>query len=183
MSRIYRCANWLALSLLLFSLQPAFAQTMASMEPKPKPKARKVWGNEDVTQLRKPWDEFLEQKKAAEETAKARAQEAQKEQAARSRKQQLKDDPQALWPKTAAEAGKRVAEKLAEIQELDERITRTRQEYFDALSEVEREALQKKINSLTADLEEAQAELRLLQARLAKLKSNPAAPPPQPPAK
>jgi DNA repair exonuclease SbcCD ATPase subunit len=66
----------------------------AKSEPPPK-KAKKVWTDDDVKSVRKPWDEHVE-KKAAEEAAKAEA--AKK--AAEAKTEEEEGPPEVIDPKT-----------------------------------------------------------------------------------
>ncbi|MBI1750807.1 MAG: hypothetical protein HY234_05880 [Acidobacteria bacterium] len=171
------------LALFVFVLAPAGAQqpSQLSQAEKPKPAAKRVWSNDDLESVRKPWDEFADQKRAADEAARVAAQAPAKAAPAPVAESKTAGTD-AFLPKTVDEAENRIAEKREEIQFQMESIDRTREEYSKASSDQSREALKKKLGSMTTDLDEAIAELKALDRRLHELKAKTREQPPQPPA-
>lgn len=151
----------------------------AKAEPA-KPKAKKVWSNEDVTSLRHPADVYEEKKRkqAEEEAAKAKQQSAPGKAAPQSSGEKAASPADAYLPKTVEEAEKRIAEKREEIQFQTEYIERLRDAVANADSDLARAALQKKLDGFIALLNEANAELKTLEGRLQELKAKAEAPKP-----
>jgi hypothetical protein len=138
-----------------------------------KPKAKKVWSNDDVTALRQPSDVYQEEKRQqAEEAAKAKEKAAAG--AAAAEKPASREDK--ILPKTLEEAEKRVAGKLYEIEQENEYIERLRSELAEATTDAARAAHQKRLDAAIALLEESNAELKKIDGRLQELRSNPPAP-------
>ncbi len=144
----------------------------------PKRPSGKIWTNEDLVLLRRPWDIYLERKVADEEAAKAAEQAARK--AARTPPDRKKDAASdLLLPSTPEEAEARITEKREEIRNQVKLIQRKREEYLNEREELTREALKNKIELLTRDLDDAEAELKLLEARLQELKAEGRSQPPE----
>ncbi len=141
-----------------------------------KPKAKKVWTNDDVTTLRRPSDDYEEEKrKQAEEAAKA-AQAKEKAAPGEAAAQKPISREERILPKTLEEAEKRVAGKLYEIEQEQEYIERLRSELAEATTDAARAAHQKRIDAAIAVLEESRAELTKIDARLQEFRANPPAP-------
>ncbi len=134
-------------------------------------KARKVWTEEDLWQLRTPADIYADQKQAAQSPVYRNSLEkpAPVEQEERATR-----DPY-LPPRSVQEAESRFFAKREEIRYQEESIQRTRDEYDNERDEAIRRDLKKTISRMAADLEAAQAELKLLDASVAELKSKPGA--------
>ena len=139
-----------------------------------KPKAKKVWTNDDVTTLRQPSDVYEEEKrmKAEEEAAKAKEKPAAGDAAA----QKPMSREERILPKTLEEAEKLVAGKLYEVEQEQEYIDRLRSEFAEATTDAARAAHQKRLDAALALLEESQAELKKIDARLQEFRANPPAP-------
>ena len=148
-------------------LSPALAQ---QAQPS-KPKTKKVWTNQDLRNLRKPWDQPADQKAPAAQPGTAPENSSEKAAPASKEEQQLRDPY--VPPKTLEEAGARITEKREEIRGQEELIQRTREEYANERNEAVRRDLEKKIARLTADLKEAEAHLKLLEASLDGLRPKP----------
>ena len=141
-----------------------------------KPKAKKVWTNDDVTTLRRPSDDYEEAKrKQAEEAAKA-AQAKEKAAPGEAAVPKPMSREERILPKTLEEAEKRVAGKAYEIGQEQEYIERLRSELAEATTDAARAAHQKRIDAALALLEESQAELKLIDTRLQEFRANPPAP-------
>jgi len=138
-----------------------------------KPKAKRVWTNDDVTTLRQPSDVYEEEKRQqAEEAAKAKEKAAAG--GAAAQKPASREDK--ILPKTLEEAEKLVAGKLYEIEQENEYIERLRSEFAEATTDAARAAHQKRLDAAIALLEESNAELKKIDGRLQELRSNPPAP-------
>jgi chromosome segregation ATPase len=156
----------------------------ASEQEKPKPpakKAKRVWTGEDLKDLRTPADEHEEKKAAAAEAEAKEAAEKEKkagEKTGAPAEEQKPEEVAFNAPTTVEEAEQRIAEKSEEIQFQTEKIRETRGQLFNERDDRLRADLEKQIQRLNADLEEAQAELALLEKTLKDLKAKvPAAPP------
>jgi chromosome segregation ATPase len=137
-----------------------------------KPKAKRVWTNDDVTTLRQPSDVYEEEKRQqAEEAAKAKEKAAAGGVAAP--KPVSREDK--ILPKTLDEAEKRVAGKVYEIGQEQEYIERLRSEFAEAKTDEARAAHQKRLDAALALLEESQGELKKIDARLQEFRANPTA--------
>lgn len=172
-------------SALCFFVCAAGAQQAPPTKTEPaKPKAKRVWTNDDVTTLRQPSDVYEEEKrkKADEEAAKAKEKAAAGSTAADAAKQKPESPEEAFLPKTVEEAEKLVAAKQYEIGQQYEAIDLVKKEQAQATTDASRAAFQKRIDELTANLEESVAEMKAVDARLKELKAKPPAPPkPAPP--
>jgi hypothetical protein len=134
--------------------------------------AKRVWTNEDLPGLRKPWDNYLEQK-AAEEAARAAAEKAEAEKRAKGSRDARAMGSAAeadLAPHSVDEAETRIREKLEEIGYQKELIGRTRDLYAKATEENIRQSLIKKLEMLNNDLDAVYAELKTLESQLEELK-------------
>ncbi len=147
---------------------PASPQKEAS-----KPKAKKVWTDEDIRALRTPADDYAGQKQATkqgtEQAAAAQPDPATKPAAAK--KEQITTRDPFVPPKTAEEAQTRLAQKREEIRGQQELIQQKREEYFEETNEAIRLDLKKSLDRLTADLREAEVHMRLLESSLERLGS------------
>ncbi len=140
-----------------------------------KPKAKRVWTNDDVTTLRQPSDAYEEEKRQQAEDA-AKAKEKAAAGGAAAQKPVSREDK--ILPKTLEEAEKRVAGKVYEIEQEQEYIDRLRSEFAEATTDAARAAHQKRLDAALALLEESQAELKKIDARLQEFRANPPAPAP-----
>lgn len=163
---------WIAATLLtLLPLVQAQQPSGESQKESAKPKAKKVWTGEDLRQLRTPADDYAAQKQAPEQAATAQA--GNSEKAAPAKKEQPATRDPYIPPKNIQEAESRLAAKREEIRNQQESIRRAREEYLNATHELIRQDMKKRIDRFSADLKEAEAHLRLLEAGLAELKSKP----------
>jgi chromosome segregation ATPase len=176
-----RIASWtLALAVACLLALPLAAQQPPPAPPskqQPARKAKKVWTNEDLIELRRPSDKYIDEKEKAEKIA--RAQEIlEKEKAAQKPGQPAAEKEQADdWlPKTVEECDKLIAEKKKEIEFQKERIEQTRMLVESASNENAREALTKRLNEEQAALKEAEDELAKLEEHLEKLLAAPPKP-------
>jgi chromosome segregation ATPase len=134
--------------------------------------AKRVWTNDDLPVLRKPWDNYLEQK-AAEQAARAAAEKAEAEKRAKAAKDARATGSAAeadLAPHSVEEAEARIRQKKEEIGFQKELISRTRDAYGLATEENIRQSLIKKLDMLDTDLDAAYAELKTLESQLEELK-------------
>lgn len=167
----------IVLSALLMVCAAGAQQAPPSKTEPAKPKAKRVWTNEDVGTLRKPVDEFedAKRKQAEEEAAKQKADATKPAQQTPGEKPAPK--PEDFLPKTVEEAEKTLAAKQYEIEMQYEAIELVKKEQAQATTDESRAAFQKRIDTLTATLEEAIGEMRAVDARMKELKSKPPAPP------
>jgi len=167
---------WIALLLcvsLLPSVQAQQPQQPASraQKEKSKPQAKKVWTEEDLQVLRTPADEYADQKQTSAQAAESQENTAEKAAPTKKEKEHPALRDEFIPPKTVEEAEERLAQKRDEIRYQAELIERTREEYFNESEDAARQVLSKKIEQLTADLKEAEAHLKLLEASLADVKT------------
>jgi chromosome segregation ATPase len=139
-----------------------------------KPKAKRVWTNDDVTTLRQPSDAYEEEKRQQAEAA-AKAKEKAAAGGASDAAQQPVSREDKILPKTLEEAEKRVAAKVYEVGQEQEYIERLRSEFAEATTDEARAAHQKRLDAAIALLEESQAELKKIDARLQEFRANPPA--------
>ena len=140
-----------------------------------KPKAKRVWTNDDVTTLRQPSDVYEEEKRQQAEAA-AKAKEKAAAGGASDAAQKPMSREERILPKTLEEAEKRVAGKLYEVGQEQEYIDRLRSEFAEATTDEARAAHQKRLDAAIALLEESNAELKKIDARLQEFRANPPAP-------
>jgi chromosome segregation ATPase len=160
----------IAASALCLAMAANAQQAPPSKTEPAKPKAKKVWTNDDVTTLRQPSDIYEEGKRKQADEAAAKA--SQKAATSQSPADKQKPKPKDYLPKTAEEAEKRVAAKQYEIGQQHESIDRAKQEQAEATSDEARAGFQKRIDALTAALDESIAEMHALDGRKQELKSN-----------
>ncbi len=156
--------------------QPAAAPQPA----KPKPAAKRVWTDDDLTSVRKPWDTYADQKGRADQGAPAQAK-PQEKAAAPQLQRPVTRDPY-IVPKTTDEAEERIVNKRMEIGYQHEAMNPLREELKSETNPAVRQIQLKKLESMSADLQEAETQLKLLQTDLEQLKSKSSAPAAQPPA-
>ncbi len=147
------------------------AQQPPSQSESTKPKVKKVWTNEDIGNVRKPSDEYADKKAAEADKAKQAQAAAEKTAPAKPAEKKPKD----YLPTTIEEAEKRLAAKQYEIDQQHSAVDLVKQEQAQAATPEARAAFQKRIDTLSATLEESVAELHAIDARLQELKANPPA--------
>ncbi|MCL4524740.1 MAG: hypothetical protein M1453_11930 [Acidobacteria bacterium] len=169
-------------ALLLMTCAAGAQQAPPPKQEPAKPKVKKVWSNDDLDTLRRPADSYEEakRKKAEEEAAQAKEKAAADKAAAAGEKKEEKPD---FLPKTVEEAEKQLGAKRYEIGQQYEAIDLVKLEMANAKTDESRAAFQKRIDQLTATLDEAIAEMKDIDKRLTELKSKPPAPAKAPPAK
>ncbi len=166
-------ALWIVALVGLVLLLPVQAQQPSggSEKESSKPKPKKVWTGDDLLPLRTPADNYATRKQAAEGTA--TGQQDSSEKVAPTKTEQPANRDLYIAPKNIQEAQSRLADKREEIRNQQDSIRRAREEYLNETNELIRQDLKKRIDRFTADLKEAEAHLRLLEASLAELKSKP----------
>ena len=165
----------LAASVLCLASAAAAQQTPPPSQAEPaKPKAKKVWTNEDMGSVRKPEDEYADQKAAEADKAKQELAKAAADQKGPAKPAEKK--PKDYLPKTAEEAQQRLAAKQYEIGQQYDAVDLVKKEQEQATSPEARAGFQKRIDILSATLEESIAELHAIDARLQELKANPPVP-------
>lgn len=154
-------------------------------KPKPKAKKKKVWTNEDVKGLRKPWDEYQSRKaEQAEEGQPSPAEAPAAEPAAPQQEGDL------VLPATAEATADLHSQYVESIGVQTEMIRTARMEYYDEADPDKREELRQRVEQLEAELEEFVKIEQRLREHLEKLRAQqpqgaaqqvPAAPPAPPP--
>jgi hypothetical protein len=146
---------------------PAPAQQQSPQEKERPKRAKRVWTNDDVKELRTPADEYLRQREAAAQP--------QPEGAATPEKPAPEEQGDGINdyvpPKTVEEAEVRVADKRNEIRHTIEAIRIVREEYFAETDDQKRGTLRAKIERMARDQAAAEKELERLEASLAELRS------------
>jgi len=158
-------------------LVPALRAQQSAPAPqpaKPKPPAKRVWTDDDLASLRKPWDTYADEKGRADQSASAQAKPEEKA-AAPQPERPVTRDPY-IVPKTADEAEERIANKRMEIGYQLEAMDPLRQELKSETNPAVRQIQLKKLGSMSVDLQEAETQLKLLQTDLEQLKSPSSAP-------
>ncbi len=177
------CGIFLAGTAALLMLAPALRAQQSAPAPqpaKPKPPAKRVWTEDNLGQLRKPWDDYADQKGRADQGAPAQAKPEEKA-AAPQPQRPVTRDPY-IVPTSADEAEERIANKRMEIAYQLEAMDPLRQDLKSETNPAVRQIQLKRLESMSADLQESETQLKLLQADLEQLKSKSSAPAAQPPA-
>lgn len=146
------------------------AQQQSPQEKERPKRAKRVWTNDDVKELRTPADEYLRQREAAAQAAAQPKPEgaAAPEQPAGEEGDGINDY---VPPKTVEEAEVRVADKRNEIRHTIEAIRLVREEYFAETDDQKRGTLRAKIERMARDQAAAEKELERLEASLVELRS------------
>jgi len=163
-----------ASALCIFACAAGAQQAPPPKTDPAKPKAKRVWTNDDVTTLRQPSDVYEEEKRLKAEEAAAKAKEKPAAEGTAAQKPMSREER--ILPKTLEEAEKRVAGKLYEIGQEQEYIERLRSEFAEAKTDEARAAHQKRLDAALALLEESQEEFKKIDARLQEFRANPSAP-------
>ncbi|HXW55838.1 MAG TPA: hypothetical protein VEJ67_08835 [Candidatus Cybelea sp.] len=141
--------------------------------------ANKIWINEDLVALRKPWDIYLDQEIDAWQKAQEEAEEAAKAAAARANRKTpakaatLSDNTPI--PTTVDDLQVRIKAAEQEVSQLSKDLDVLNQNYAVATSDDLQAKLKLDIDLIQHDLKDRQDDLALLQARLAALANAPAA--------
>lgn len=163
---------------------PAGAQQRPA--PQPVKKDKKIWTNEDLADIRKPWDDYVDQKIAAAAAAEAaRAKEAADKAAAKSEGQSgekaaagataapgAPDAAKAAEPElTIAQLEDMTNARSAEVQEAENAIGSLSEELASAVEGASRDEVNQRMAEKRAELEKKRAELKELEARLEKARA------------
>jgi hypothetical protein len=154
----------------------AAAQTAAAMTAGNA--ANKIWINEDLIALRKPWDIYLDQEIDAWQKAQEEAEEAAKAAAARANRKTpakaatLSDNTPI--PATIDDLQVRIKATEQEVSQLSKDLDVLNQNYVRATSDDLQAKLKLDVDLVQHDLKDRQDDLVLLQARLAALANAPA---------
>ena len=155
---------------------PVQEQSSSSAQEKPRPK--KTWTDDDVKSLRKPWDNYEEDKALAAHSsaeASAKHQSAAAAPAASSgSRTNVSSDPS--LPKNSEEAQRRIHEKEEEIRQKQQVLDKSSQDLEGADNEIDQSALKSNVEIAKVDLETSKDDLKKLQARQAELGPKVAAP-------
>jgi hypothetical protein len=154
------------------------AQQQQDSQPPPQPpdpsapKPKKVWTNDEVIQLRSPADAYVADKEAREAAdAKAAAQEAALMKQIKAAELTMK------LPSTPEETQRLIASNEERIRGLRDELDQLNNSPNDA-SEVQKAAMHRQIDQLTANLEKKQFELKVLQDYLKGFTKTPTSEPP-----
>jgi len=141
-----------------------------------KPKTRRVWTNEDLAEVRKPWDLYqIERDRRAEKERAARAaEEASKKTAAGLPSAATTPgtgvtEEKVEAPETVPALEQRITEVRVRVEELERKLKKVEQDALNAIEE-ERAAAQDQTQPIAKELEQARAELKLLEDKLISLK-------------
>ena len=179
-----RRLGWASLCSLLLACgalaQNPPAQPQSSESPRPK--IKRIWTEDDLTPLRKPWELYLieKEKKAEEERAARTAAEAAKKAAAKVKTQKPSATPavgeeEAQAPETVRGLERRIADLQDKVDELEIKFQKAEQTFYES-REDERDAATQAREAAASELESAHAELNLLEEKLRALKSAQTAP-------
>jgi len=161
-----------ASALLALALAPAVSAQQTSPPPqqkKSKQPAKRVWTDDDLQALHKPWDDYADQKAQAEQAASPATPPEEKTAPEKKEKPMTRDEY--IPPKTAEEAQSRAEAKQREINYQLEAMERKQQEYESEPNEQARQGLKKKLDQMNTDLKEAQTHLKLLETKSKEPKS------------
>jgi hypothetical protein len=162
-----------ATALLALALAPAVSAqqppSSPSQQKKAKQPAKRVWTDDDLQALHKPWDDYADQKAQAEQASSSATPTEEKTAPAKKEKPVTRDEY--IPPKTADEAQSRAEAKQREINYQLEAMERKQQEYESEPNEQVRQGLKKKLDQMNTDLKEAQTHLKLIETKLKEMKS------------
>jgi len=153
-------------------------------DQKPKPRAKKVWTEEDMVILRKPWDlhQIAQEKKAEQESAAKAAQEPAKKpapaKASESAPEKAPTESESQIPHNVEPLEKGIAQLTREVADIEQQLRQLDDAALNGLEE-ERATVDEKRKELTRKLGKAQARLKQLREELQSL--NPSRPPEAPP--
>ncbi len=170
------CAGWLALLLLFGPFDLAGQNPAASPQQKPSSKAKRVWTEDDLVTLRKPWDLYViaQEKKAAEEKAAREAEEAAKKSAPKPAEPGAARAPAAEGapptPETIPALEDRVFEARKKVAALEQKLQDAERAAYDSREDERAAALQAQ-EAVAQELEKARSELKLLEDKLQALKA------------
>jgi hypothetical protein len=190
MKKSLQVCSWGILAIIsMGSLVPAHAQTsqgsgtsdqgQSSSFAQEKPRPKKTWTEDDVKSLRKPWDNYEEDKALAARSsavASAKQRSAVAATASGSGSETTTSSDPSL-PKTSDEAKRRIYEKEAEIHQKQQVLDKSSQDLESGDNDIDRSALKSNVEIARVDLETSKDDLKKLQARQAKLTSKATAPP------
>lgn len=179
-------------ALLAFAGAPAFTQERPKppeQKPKPAKKPKKVWTEDDVHAVRKPWHDYQDQ--AAEAAAAAKAAAEAKAEAANRAAQAPAAEAAATAenkankvyvPDTVEGIEKQIQVYQTTIASYHQRIADAREKYFNTGNDEHRAELRREIDFLNSEIEKFEADLKVLEASLEKrLAAGEKQPPPAPP--
>jgi hypothetical protein len=191
MKQFLQVCSWGILAILsVGSLAPARAQTSqgsvtpvqgpSSSSAQEKPRPKRTWTEDDVTSLRKPWDNYEYEKALAAQSSatastSAKQQSAVPPSAGSTSQTRASSDPS--LPKTNEEAEAQIHEKEAEIRQKQQVLDKSSRDLESADNDFDRSALKSNVEIAKVDLETSKDDLKQLQARQAELKSKATAPP------
>jgi hypothetical protein len=137
----------------------------ASKPAAPASKKPKVWTNDSLETVRKPWDEYADQKAAsAEKVGKTEGGAGAPKVANQEQKDKAIASAPPEMPKTIMEADQRISEKETEIQ-YHENGKQKMQDLLDKATPENRGRLQKNLTKINSLLEAAQRDLKIAQAQ------------------
>lgn len=140
---------------------------------------KKVWTEDDLVRIRKPWDVQQDLEALAKEHADMAGTKSDvpplSASGALGSATFLKDGSPV--PRTVEEFGGKMSALQEEIAELQSDLEQTNEFYFDATDDIRRAKLKFNLDTIGADLQERQDDLKTLQVRLESLKSGKTQPP------
>jgi chromosome segregation ATPase len=156
-------------------------QSKNSTDSKAKPKARKVWTNDNITSLRTPADEYQEWADEKNTGASASAEPQKSSPASGAPGRQNAATNEVSLPDNVEAVEQQIQKTEQEIRRKQSVLDEASAAVASAGSDLERSELQSNVEGAKLDLDTSNDELKQLQARLAQLKSN--RPPDSEPAK
>lgn len=159
-------------------LAPPSAQGQTSPSTKEKPKAKKVWTEDDISSVRKPWDDYQDQKAAAQQKASAApatntnssAQATQGAPGGVTADYLDASGNQLPMPKSVTEAQDLIQKKQDEIARKKEAVEQATRNFENATAQMEQSAMKSNLRLAQNSLQASQDDLKELQARIATLK-------------
>lgn len=147
-------------------------QSQSSADAKSKPQAHKTWTDDDIKSLRTPSDQYAESGNQRDERSASPAQE--KVASGRPAPTQQTTETSGLKLPDNADAVERLIQKTEQdIRMKQSVLAKASADMASAETDLERSQLKSTVEISKTDLEVSNNDLKLLQARLAQLKSNP----------
>jgi uncharacterized small protein (DUF1192 family) len=142
----------------------AAKKTVSASQEKPKP--RKVWTEDDLASIRKPWDVYQDQEAQSSErnTQIAARPDGAQVPATTDSKSTLSDG--SPIPETVQNIEARISTVQQEILQITSNLAATKQAYRDATDDLQRSKLRTDIDLIQGELQENTNDLDVLQARL-----------------
>lgn len=173
--RLFHSAGMVLLSLALAPCVPA--QQPAQASPAQKPKAKKVWTNENLSALPKTWDGQMDSKKAAEPPPKSAAKPGGETKPDAAPAQQNPEATGVPSPKAVEETEALIDGKRGKLEYWQGIIQQLRDDSLDSNKDQEhKDGIQSELNRLESKVKADEAELATLESKLKAMKEKAAQP-------